>query len=104
MCQVHPDHQDLLHHQVYQELLDQKDLQAGEECLESLVPQGYQVEMVVLEREDSKERKGTLDFQELGACQVLQVHQALQVFLVLKWKVRLFQGLLGHLDLQEKLE
>jgi hypothetical protein len=33
-----------------------------------------------------------------------RVHQALQVFLVLRWKVRPFQGLLGHPDLQEKLE
>jgi hypothetical protein len=56
----------------YQGFLDQKDLQAGEECLGNLVPQDYQVGMVVPETEDQKERKGILDFQETGACQVHQ--------------------------------
>jgi hypothetical protein len=40
--------------------------------LESLVPQGYQVEMVVTEREDLKEIEENLDPQELGVFQVLQ--------------------------------
>jgi hypothetical protein len=35
----------------YQESQDQKDFQAREEHLERLVPQGYQVEMVVMEKE-----------------------------------------------------
>jgi hypothetical protein len=58
------------HFRAYQGFLDQKDLQAGEECLGNLVPQGCQAEMVVLEREDSKGREGNLDLPEAGACQV----------------------------------
>jgi len=69
-----------------------------------LVPQGYQVEMVVLEKEDSKERGENLDHQEVEALQVLRAHRVLQVFLVPKWKVRLFLDLLVHLDHQEMLD
>jgi hypothetical protein len=55
-----------------QESQDQKDFQAQEEHLEMLVPQGYQVEMVVLEKEVSKERGENLDLKEVEALQVLQ--------------------------------
>jgi hypothetical protein len=55
-----------------QESQDQKDFQAQEERLERLVPQVYQVEMVVLEKEDTKERGENLDPQEVEALQVLQ--------------------------------
>jgi hypothetical protein len=95
--------QDLQDHRACQESQDQKDFQAQEEHLESLVPQGYQVEMVVLEKGDSKERGENLDLQEVEASQVLQAHRVLQVFLVPKWRVRLFLDLLVHLDLQEIL-
>lgn len=56
----------------YQESQDQKDFQAREEHLERLVPQGYQVEMVVMEKEGWKERGENLDPQAVGAFQVLQ--------------------------------
>jgi hypothetical protein len=55
-----------------QESQDQKDFQAQEEHLEILVPQGYQVEMAVLEKEDSKERGENLDLKEVEELQVLQ--------------------------------
>jgi hypothetical protein len=55
-----------------QEFLDLKDLQAGEECPGNLVPQDYQVEMVAMGKEVSKEREENLDFQELGDFQVFQ--------------------------------
>lgn len=55
-----------------QESQVQKDFQAQEECLVRLVPRGYQVEMVVLEKEDSKERGENLDLQEAEASRVLQ--------------------------------
>jgi hypothetical protein len=55
-----------------QESQDQKEFQAQEERLEMLVPQGYQVEMVVVEKEDSKERGENLDPLEVEALQVLQ--------------------------------
>jgi hypothetical protein len=55
-----------------QDLQDLKDLQAAEECPGSLVPQGYQAEMVAMEKEDLKEREENLGFQELGDFQVLR--------------------------------
>jgi hypothetical protein len=54
-----------------QEFLDLKDLWVGEECLGNLVPQVYQVEMVAMGKEVSKERGENLDLQELGDFQVL---------------------------------
>jgi hypothetical protein len=38
-------------YRAYQESQDQKEFQAQEEHMERLVPQGYQVEMVVTEKE-----------------------------------------------------
>ena len=55
-----------------QESQGQKDFQAQGERLERLVPQDYPVEMVVMEKEDSKEREGNLDSQEVEAFQVFQ--------------------------------
>jgi methionyl-tRNA formyltransferase len=40
--------------------------------MERLVPQGYQVEMVVTEKEVWKERGGNLDPKEVEELQVLQ--------------------------------
>jgi hypothetical protein len=46
----------------------------------------------------------TVGLQQTTKFNFVRVHLALQVFLVLKWRVRLFLGLLDNLDLQEKLE
>jgi hypothetical protein len=47
---------------------------------------------------------GLWDFRRLHKLALFRAHQVPQVFLVLKWRVRLFLDLLAHLDLQEILE